>query len=121
MPRPDRSTIKELGVGGAIVLGVLYIVFNFLVDLGAVRPAGAVSSAAWTVADAHQVAGQIDDLYEWHDRRDLDGILRWYVPRSMTQAVLDQTAVLRKLREAIVDQTTVLGRIDRREEQRSSR
>lgn len=119
MPKPDAAQMKQVGVGGTYTLAVLWLVFQFLLDLGVVQRADAAGSPTWTATRVDQVATQVQNLHDWHNRRDVDGVLRWYVPRSMTMAVQDQTIVLRELRQAIRDQTKVLERMDRREERRA--
>lgn len=117
-PNSTSTTLKQIGVGSGAALAVFYMVFQLLIQVGVVQSALAPVA---TPASYEKVSGQVDALYEWHNRRDADGVLLWYVPRSMTVAIGEQTAVLRDLGEAIRHQTSVLERMDRRDERRDER
>ncbi len=108
---------KQLGLGATVAIGAFYFVFQILIQVGVVSPSGAVAAPAVT----HQLVSQVGQLHAWHNQRDPDGVLLWYVPRSMTAAIGEQTTVLRSLESAIRHQTDVLERMDRRDERRQAK
>jgi hypothetical protein len=108
----------QLGVGGLVALGVLYVVFQFLLDFGVVQRR--VSDPGLLPSEVSRALHQLDTLYQWHDRRDLNGIPLWYVPRTIGDSMDEQITVLRDLVQIHRDQTRVLERMDRREERRLS-
>ena len=54
-----------------------------------------------------KIGRQVDDLHDWHDETDADGVKFWYVRRSLEDA-------LHSLSENISLETKLLDRIDRR-------
>ena len=76
-----------------------------LVGLLAVdRVLGALKSRG---VDLQRIGRQVDDLHDWHDETDADGVKIWYVRRSLEDA-------LHSLSENISLETKLLDRIDRR-------
>jgi len=57
--------------------------------------------------DLQLVSKQINDLYEWHNVNDTEGVKIWYVRRSLEDAI-------NKLADNIDIQTKLWDRIDRR-------
>ena len=37
--------------------------------------------------DITLIKGRIEELHEWHDREDADGVKVWYVRHSLTEAI----------------------------------
>lgn len=121
MANDNHARARELGVGGLIALGVIYLVGNLLIEAGVIqsrRVPHEDAIAKTSLAAVAVMSRQIDSLYVWHDRRDSDGVPLWYVPRSMGSLMSDQIEVLRDLVDANRDQTRVLERMDRRDEKR---
>ncbi len=110
----SSSRIKELGIGGAIVAIVLSQVFSFLMDFGAIPRAPVPTNPSAMDVESREMftrmAADTRRLYEMHDRRDEDGVPLWYVPRSMTKAVEEQTKVLQELHMSIKEQTRAIER-----------
>lgn len=111
----SAQLMKSVGTGGAVALAAFYFIFQILIDVGMVKSA---AGPVATPASYQKVAAQVDDLYEWHRVTDQDGVKLWYVPRSMTAAIDDQTEVLRGLQVMISAQTDLLARMERRDERR---
>jgi hypothetical protein len=78
--------------------GVLLIVAVLLVDRG-------VAHLKTQGMDLGLLCQQTADLHEWHDMRDSEGVMLWYVRRSLEEAIV-------KLADNIGEQTRVLNRID---------
>lgn len=57
--------------------------------------------------DLQTMSRQIDDLHDWHNKADDEGVKLWYVRRSLETAIV-------KLSENIELETKLLDRIDRR-------
>jgi len=57
------------------------------------------------------VMDQTQQLYDWHDRRDEEGVPVWYVRKSLETALREQSHAMRKLAENIGEQTRVLERL----------
>ena len=51
-----------------------------------------------------KISKEVEDLHEWHDNRDEDGVFKWYVRASLERAI-DQLA------ENIDEQTKMLERL----------
>ena len=112
--------LKQLGVGGTLLVVVLYLVFNFLTRMGYVQtamPAGGSTTINVHQDGIDQALHQLDKLYEWHDVRDPEGVLIWY-GRSLAKEMEKQTAILSELSEYAHHQVRLLERMDRRDERR---
>lgn len=112
----NHHLLRQLGVGGALAVIVLYVVFEFLIKSGVVTPSPTPTNPQAmderSRAEFHLMAEQTRDLHMWHNQKDADGRFLWMVPRSMTKAIDEQTDVLRDLSTAIAIQTKVLERMD---------
>lgn len=95
---------KQLGIGGTFAIVLVWVILDMLVTAGLVTPAH--SQVTVVSPEFKTAAHQIQQMYEWHDARDADGVLRWWVPRSTTVA-------LNKLNDKMDEQTLVLRDIER--------
>ena len=92
-----ESQLTQLGVGAIFVLLVLDRVFGFLKT----RRNG---SSAIAEKRMDTLCHQVDQLYDWHNVKDSDGIPLWYVRRSLEDSLKSlaknidtQTQVLREM------------------------
>ena len=88
-------------VGQAVVGGLIaiYVVAQLLAQ------AGLITSSASAAIPAVAVQ-QIDDLHDWHNQRDADGVLLWWVPRSLSDSIEKQTEATRaqtRMIERLID------------------
>ena len=105
--------LRQLGAGGLLVAICLYLVFDYLKGRDILIDG---ATAQRINPGVEQAIDQIDDLHEWHDRVDADGIPLWYVPRSLSKAIEEQIVVLKELANVEREQTRILDRIDQRAE-----
>ena len=89
-----ENQLLQLGVGGLFALFILREVFSFLKEKTRCQGNKTIDN----------MAKQINDLHEWHNVIDVDGVKVWYVRRSLEGAIekltntLDtQTLLLREL------------------------
>jgi len=86
---PDMNTISILII---VIVVVVDRVINILKSRG---------------IDLQLVSKQIQDLWDWHNVNDTEGVKLWYVRRSLEEAIT-------KLATNIELETKLLDRIDRR-------
>ena len=104
----------EIGVAGILIVLVLKMVFDFVGPIGK-RKSAACTKADDMIADlvvtVHSMKGQIirtrdqiQDLHEWHNKDDGEGVKIWYVRRSLEDAITKlsiniglQTDILREM------------------------
>ena len=60
-----------------------------------------------------RMAAQTAELHAWHNQKDENGLFIWIIPRSMTRAIDDQTAVLNEL--------LMLQKLERNDREREQR
>jgi hypothetical protein len=95
---PGRNGLyKQLGVGGVLAIAVLWITYQFLVDVGAV---GASGDSSMNMR-MDRTMEQISELHDWHDVKD---------PRTGQPVWLGarQTELLEELVELSREQTTTM-------------
>ena len=112
------SWIGQVGVGGIFVVLVLRMVFDFLEKREKKKNNGNTSDLGATGKKVHillqkveKIEKQTQDLYDWHNKEDEEGVKIWYVRRSLEEAIT-------RLSTAIETQTKVLTEMSR--EQRST-
>lgn len=88
------NEILQLGAGGAVAYIIIREVFTFLN-----KRRNSCNGKAMKL-----LMSQVRDLYDWHNRRDNEGVPVWYVRKSLEDAVS-------KLAENIGTQTQVLQNI----------
>ena len=59
------------------------------------------------------IKDKVDDLYEWHNKTDADGVPLWYVRRSLEQSIKD---LGEKIYLQIEVQTEILRHMEKMEE-----
>ncbi len=67
--------ITEAGIGAIVALMILREVFSFLTSKKDIRP------------DILIMQRKIDELYDWHDQTDADGVKVWYIRKSLEESV----------------------------------
>jgi hypothetical protein len=94
-----KGKLVELGVGLIAAIMVIREVLGFLDKKkflsdngnGSLNGHGAVMNEH--VNDVRlavsKVKEKVDDLHDWHDKRDADGVPLWYVRRSLEDAIKD--------------------------------
>ncbi len=60
-----------------------------------------------------KVKEKVDDLHDWHDKRDADGVPLWYVRRSLEDSIKD---LGEKICQQIEVQTKILQHMQKMEE-----
>lgn len=110
------SWVGQIGVGGIFVVLVLQLVFKFLEkwrhkdgDTKDIIPSG--KKAAVLLQKVEKIERQTQELHDWHNKEDEEGVKIWYVRRSLEDAIS-------RLSTAIETQTQVLTDMSR--EQRST-
>jgi len=64
-----------------------------------------VSRCVLTDADARQMVRYINDLHDWHDRFDDDGVRVWYIRRSFYDSMERHNEELQKLTAILTELT----------------
>lgn len=82
-----------------LMMGTIVIVFVLDKVLGMLKSRG---------IDLQKMSREIEDLHEWHDIKDPEGMRLWYFPRRSLEAAIE------KLAENIEKEAILLDRIDRR-------
>ena len=93
----NMSLLSEIGVGGIFAVLMVKEVLNFL----RYRKNGDRRACDPHIKDMHK---RIEDLWNWHNVTDNDGVKIWYVRRSLEEAI-------KKLSENIDVQTKALQEI----------
>lgn len=111
-----EGKILELGVGLIAALMVIREVLNFLdKKRGNPDDGGAVMSehVSDVKGSVTAIKDKVDDLYEWHNKTDADGVPLWYVRRSLEQSIKD---LGEKIYLQIEVQTEILRHMEKMEE-----
>ncbi len=116
--------LVELGVGLIAAIMVIREVLGFLdkkkfqtdnVNGSSLNGHGAVMNEH--VNDVRfavsKVKEKVDDLHDWHDKRDADGVPLWYVRRSLEDSIKD---LGEKICQQIEVQTKILQHMQKMEE-----
>ncbi len=111
--------LVELGVGLIAAIMVIREVLGFLdkkkFTNGASQEHGAVMNEH--VNDMRiavsKVKDKVDDLHDWHNKTDEDGVFNWYVRRSLEDAIKD---LGEKMCQQIEVQTKILQHMQKTEE-----
>ncbi|PIR17593.1 MAG: hypothetical protein COV46_03540 [Deltaproteobacteria bacterium CG11_big_fil_rev_8_21_14_0_20_49_13] len=72
------NTVTELGVGGIFAVLVIREVLNFL----RIRKNGGYPDRKFS-----EMYNWVEDLWNWHNVTDNDGVKIWYVRRSLEDAI----------------------------------
>ena len=111
-----EGKILELGVGLIAALMVIREVLNFL-DKKRGNPDDGDAVMSEHVSDVKgsvtAIKDKVDDLYEWHNKTDADGVPLWYVRRSLEQSIKD---LGEKIYLQIEVQTEILRHMEKMEE-----
>ncbi len=89
----------------SIAIVVVVAVFVFDKILGMLKNRG---------IDVQKITRQIDDLYQWHDVRDEDGVLRWHNRKSLEDAMKTLAQSMADLSRTLVSIDNRLERLDNR-------
>ena len=111
--------VVELGVGLIAAIMVIREVLGFLdkkkFHNGDSHPHGAVMNEH--VNDVrfalNKVKDKVDDLHDWHNKTDEDGVFNWYVRRSLEDSIKD---LGEKICQQIEVQTQILQQMQKMEE-----
>jgi len=111
--------LVELGVGLIAAIMVIREVLGFLdkkkYTNGNSHEHGAVMNEH--VNDVRiavsKVKDKVNDLHDWHDKRDADGVPLWYVRRSLEDSIKD---LGEKMCQQIEVQTKILQHMQKTEE-----
>lgn len=111
-----EGKILELGVGLIAALMVIREVLNFL-DRKRSSEGEPDSLIGEHVSDVRgsvtAIKDKVDDLYEWHNKTDADGVPLWYVRRSLEESIKD---LGEKIYLQIEIQTEILRHMEKMEE-----
>lgn len=111
-----EGKILELGVGLIAAIMVIREVLNFLDKKrggeGEHDPliGEHVSDVKGSVT---AIKDKVDDLYEWHNKTDADGVPLWYVRRSLEESI---KALGEKIYLQVEVQTEILRHMEKMEE-----
>lgn len=110
------ARILELGVGLIAAIMVIREVLNFIER----KKNGSGHDGALMNEHVNDVRGavsvikdKVDDLHEWHNKTDADGIPLWYVRRSLEESIKD---LGEKIYLQIEMQTKILRHMERMEQ-----
>lgn len=84
-------SVLELGAGGLLAFMIIREVLNFVAKWKTGQGAGSTQL----------MIKQVQDLYDWHNINDDDGVKRWYVKQSLEDSV-------RSVADAITAQNKIL-------------
>ncbi|MCC6712916.1 MAG: hypothetical protein IT344_06080 [Candidatus Dadabacteria bacterium] len=111
-----EGKILELGVGLIAAIMVIREVLNFL-DKKRGGEGGPDPLIGEHVSDVKgsvtSIKDKVDDLYEWHNKTDADGVPLWYVRRSLEESI---KALGEKIYLQVEVQTEILRHMEKMEE-----
>lgn len=111
-----EGKILELGVGLIAAIMVIREVLNFL-DKKRGGEGGHDPLIGEHVSDVKgsvtSIKDKVDDLYEWHNKTDADGVPLWYVRRSLEESI---KALGEKIYLQVEVQTEILRHMEKMEE-----
>ena len=99
------DTLTQLGAAGAFGIFVILLVREVPRLVSAIRN-GRQREVAFKADDRRL----LEDLHDWHDKEDAEGVKVWYVRRSLEDAIA-------KLSDNIEKQTLILSKIHREQEE----
>jgi len=114
-----NGRLVELGVGLIAAILVIREVLGFL-DKKKFHNGDSLEHGA--VMNEHlndvryavlKVKDKVDDLHDWHNKTDEDGVFNWYVKRSLEDAIKD---LGEKMCQQIEVQTKILRHMQKTEE-----
>ncbi|HML96681.1 MAG TPA: hypothetical protein PKC29_14760 [Thermodesulfobacteriota bacterium] len=111
-----EGKILELGVGLIAALMVIREVLNFLDKRrGSDRESDSLMSehVSDVKGSVTAIKDKVDDLHEWHNKTDADGVPLWYVRRSLEESI---KALGEKIYLQIEVQTEILRHMEKMEE-----
>lgn len=111
-----EGKILELGVGLIAALMVIREVLNFLdKKRGGAEESGSLMSehVSDVKGSVTAIKDKVDDLHEWHNKTDADGVPLWYVRRSLEESI---RALGEKIYLQIEVQTEILRHMEKMEE-----
>ncbi len=112
----EEGKILELGVGLIAALMVIREVLNFLDKKkgGPDEPGSLIGEHVSDVkGSVTAIKDKVDDLHEWHNKTDADGVPLWYVRRSLEESI---RALGEKIYLQIEVQTEILRHMEKMEE-----
>lgn len=116
------SVVVQLGVGGIFAILILQLVLGFLEKWRARQETaeGGSRTAPTDDVDMRLVAKRVDDLWEWHNVRNSDGVFVWYVRTALEDAIVQladniaaQTEVMRDMGLQLRDSCQRIERMER--------
>ena len=96
------DSLAQLGAAGAFGIFVILLVREVPKLISAVRNSRNRAIVDFTADDRRR----LQDLHDWHDKEDSEGVKVWYVRRSLEDAIT-------KLSENIERQTEILTELHR--------
>ncbi len=78
--------VMDLGVGATFSLIIIKMVFDFVKGRKRNGDDG-YKEIEKIKAVSYDIKNKLDDLHEWHNVRDNDGVPIWYVRRSLEEAI----------------------------------
>jgi len=85
--------LVDVGVAGILVVLILDRVFKFLENKRSDKSSG---DAQCNAKGIEVLVKQVQDLWNWHNIVDRDGVRNWYVKQSMEVTIKELTAVMRE-------------------------
>jgi len=116
------AKILELGVGVIAAVLIIREVLSFLGKHQYKRNGNGNGSEHAAVmkdhvddmrGDVKSLRDKVDDLHEWHNKKDDDGVFNWYVRRSLEDAIKD---LGEKISLQIQIQTKIVQHMERAEQ-----
>ena len=105
--------LLELGVGLIAAILVIREVLGFLEKRRINGDGGSEKVMKeymeGTYERVNRIEHQVDDLFNWHNQRDQDGIPLWYVKRSFEESIKEMAEAMR---EQIKVQTQIARRME---------
>ncbi len=78
--------VTELGIGATFSLIIIKMVFDFV--KGRKRNGDGDSKEIEKIkVMVYKIKDDVEDLHEWHNKEDDDGVKVWYVRRSLEDAI----------------------------------
>lgn len=89
----NLAFLKEFGIAGMIIIAVGYLVEKVLQYRS--KPTESQARDDYRKR-LDEMADQVKQLYDWHDRMDDDGVPVWYVRKSLENAIAELVVAINK-------------------------
>lgn len=114
MPK-DIVDLLQLGIGGVVAFGVLYLVFGFIkffMEHRAGQPRQYQGNDNGATQRSALPSGKIEAIHELLTQKDLDGMPLIYTPRSLPPAIHELANAISEQNKMLIEQNKLLERLN---------